>query len=120
MKQPIRYLLSSALLLMGVEAFALNGSQLDQNTINAIKLEELTRKRAALVRQIEIEDAKRGREIADSTYLYVEMINDKQDSLCLELRSQLVTIDLEIEEIRPQRTPLDVIINQFNNLQETK
>ncbi len=119
MRSMIRHLSTIAMMLIATQVYAQNRSPLDQNSINAIKIEELTRKRAALIQQIEKEEAKRGREIADSTYIYMEMVNQRQDSICLELRSQLVAIELQIEEIKPpQANPVETILNQFNNLQQ--
>ena len=44
-------------------------------------------------------------------------MNDRQDSICLELRSQLVDLDLELKELVPDKT-ITKIVEQLNILNQ--
>ena len=66
------------------------------STVTAIKVKELTIRRASLQKQIAVEDGKRNQHIDGITPEMQEAMNDRQDSICLELRSQLVDLDLEL------------------------
>lgn len=60
---------------------------------------ELTLQRNQIKQRIADEDKNRNRQYAGVTPEQMEAINLRQDSLCLELRSQLVSIELELAEI---------------------
>lgn len=90
---------------------------LNDTTVNAIKVKELTMKKTTLEKQIKIEDGKRNQAISGVSVETQEKLNDQQDSICLALRSQLVSIELEIRELTLDKTE-DAIINQFNKLQK--
>lgn len=66
-----------------------------------VKLKELEIKRTNLIKEIKIEDSKRDKSISGVTFETQERLNDKQDSICLDLRSRLVSIELEIKELDP-------------------
>lgn len=68
------------------------------STLMVIKLKSLNVRKAELEKQIKIEDGKRNRTIAGVSPESAERMNIVQDSICLELRSQLVSVNLEIEE----------------------
>ncbi len=70
-----------------------------QSVVNAVKMKELDIKRAALIKQIAIEDKNRNKQEYGVSPERMEIINTKQDSICLELRSKLVAIELEIKEL---------------------
>lgn len=76
--------------------FPLNAGTPDENSA---KSKELNAKKEILVKLIETEDAKRNQSISGVTPETQEMLNDRQDSICLALRSQLLSIKLELEEI---------------------
>ncbi|MBU3853785.1 MAG: hypothetical protein H9789_08230 [Candidatus Paraprevotella stercoravium] len=46
-------------------------------------------------------------------------MNLVQDSICLELRSQLVEIELEIAELTPNKLPAQ-FIQQYNRLRQSQ
>lgn len=107
-------------------AFAQNRPQADEATVNAIKVKELTLKKESLLRKIAAEDAKRDQSINGVAPETQEMLNDRQDSVCLALRSQLVSVNLELKELTadkpvaldPDSPTTIAIINQFNELKE--
>ena len=76
--------------------FPLNAGTPDENSAKSM---ELNAKKEILVKLIETEDAKRNQSISGVTPETQEMLNDRQDSICLALRSQLLSIKLELEEI---------------------
>lgn len=85
------------------------------NTVQAIKIKELNLRKANLQKQIIIEDQKRNQTLSGVTAETQEMLNNKQDSICLELRSQLVSVELELKELVPDQTA-STIANQFRIL----
>lgn len=107
-------------------AFAQNRPQADEATVNAIKVKELTLKKESLLKKIAAEDAKRDQSINGVAPETQEMLNDRQDSVCLALRSQLVSVNLELKELTadkpvaldPDSPTTIAIINQFNELKE--
>lgn len=95
-------------------AYAQNENQ--GGAVQAIKVKELNARKVDLQKQIKIEDQKRNQTFNGVTAETQEMLNDKQDSICLELRSQLVSVELELKELVPDETA-SVIANQLNILQ---
>lgn len=85
------------------------------SAVNKIKIKELTLKKQAIETKIAIEDKKRNAVINGVTVETQETLNDKQDSICLELRSQLVNIKLELKELIPDKSS-KTIAEQYNNL----
>lgn len=88
------------------------------STLTAIKVEELQRKQASLVKRIKIEDAKRDQNTSGVAPETQELLNDRQDSVCLALRSQLVSVELELNELLPDKTS-EAIVNQLNELMQS-
>lgn len=76
-----------------------NTQVLGQATVDAVKLKELNLRRESLQKRIETEDAKRNRHIDGVSAQVQEAADDRQDSLCLALRSQLVDVELELREL---------------------
>ena len=64
-----------------------------------IKIKELKQVEATLKKRIETEDKKRNRNIEGVSETSMEEINQRQDSICLELRSQLVDVQLQVKEL---------------------
>lgn len=89
------------------------------DTATSIKLNSLQNRKESLQKEIKIQDAKRNREIAGVSAATLERMNDKQDSLCLELRSELADVILEIKELS-QDVASPQLINQYNNLVNRK
>lgn len=87
------------------------------STATIIKLRTLNQKKDALNKQIAAEDKKRNQTIDGVSPASMEQINLAQDSICLELRSELVSVELEIKELTPNAA-VNNIIQQFNNLQQ--
>ena len=84
-------------------------------TSASIKIEELKREKNMLENQIVTEDAKRNQSIAGVAPQTLERLNDKQDSLCLEIRSRLLSVELELSELEPDKT-FDIIANQLEKM----
>lgn len=93
---------SLALIIMSLLAFdasAANPSANKNDSIAAVvKLKNLKAKRDKLQKQIAVEDAKRNRQVAGVSPETSEEMNNRQDSICLALRSQLVDLNLQIRE----------------------
>ena len=85
------------------------------STLIALKIKELNARKEALAKQIKTEDAKRNRAVHGVSPETQEILDDKQDSICLALRSQLVAVNLELKELVPDRTTSS-IVNYFNDL----
>ena len=89
----------------------------NDSVMNVVKIKLLTEKKTKLKRQIAIEDAKRNEVVNGVTPEIQEVLNDKQDSICLELRSQLVAVELELKEFVPEDT-VSTIVGQLNLLNQ--
>lgn len=87
--------------------------QKDDSTMIALKIKNLNARKVSLKKQIETEDKKRNRVIAGVDPESLERINDRQDSLCLALRSQLTEVQLELDELVPEKT-IQQLIQQYN------
>lgn len=96
---------------------ALSQTVLDDTTVNAVKVKELSMRKSALEKQILVEDSKRNQNINGIAIETQEMLNDQQDSVCLALRSQLVSVELELKELVPDKT-VEAIVNQYNKLHQ--
>ncbi len=99
--------------------FAQNKVAANDSTKNAKIIKELTLKKEALEKRIAIEDGKRNQSLNGVSEESMEMINDKQDSLCLQLRSDLVTVKLELEEVTPDNT-VSTIVDKLGNMLKNK
>lgn len=71
----------------------------DTITMN-LKLKTLFNKETVLKNKIKEEDGKRNAVYNGVSPETQEMLNDRQDSICLDLRSQLVDVQLEILELK--------------------
>lgn len=91
--------------------------QKGDSTMLALKIKDLNVRKASLQKQIETEDKKRNRVIEGVDPESMELINDRQDSICLALRSQLTDVQLELNELVPDKTVLQ-LIQQYNVLSE--
>ena len=70
-----------------------------------LKMKELSRTEEMLKIKIENEDKKRDAKLKGVSPERMEEINDRQDSVCLALRSQLVETLLKMEELKISITP---------------
>ena len=82
----------------------------DTITMN-LKLKTLFNKETVLKNKIKEEDSKRNAVYNEVSPETQEMLNDRQDSICLDLRSQLVDVQMEILELK--RTNLIHTVTQI-------
>lgn len=101
--------------LVGNDAFAQSTPVLNDSIATNIKLNGLRSKRDKLQKEIKIQDAKRNIQTNGVTPETLEEMNDRQDSVCLALRSELVDVILEIKE-NSVNIPSSVLIQQYNGL----
>ena len=92
--------LKYGILLLAIMSVSTANAQDDKisATANAVKVKELNLKKQQLAQRIAIEDRKRNRHEHGMSPEKQEILNLKQDSICLELRSELVNIECEIKE----------------------
>lgn len=83
----------------------------NNDTIQAIRLKALSTQEESLQKKIQEQDKKRNAAYNDVSTETMEKLNDQQDSICLDLRSQLVTIQLEIAEIKKEN--LKKVLNNW-------
>ena len=74
----------------------------NNDTIQAIRLKALSAQEESIQKKIQEQDKKRNATYNDVSTETMERLNDRQDSICLDLRSQLVTIQLEMAEIKKE------------------
>lgn len=89
----------------------------NDSTLRAIKVQELTKRKAELKKLVEAADRKRNMSEQGVSPETQEMMNDRQDSICLELRSQLTAVELELEEVSPNKAVVSVV-NRLNSLSQ--
>lgn len=81
---------------MTVQAQNKNSSGRDSSEV----VRRLNDKKAELTRLIAAEDRKRDQHIEGVSWEKMKEINERQDSLCLQLRSELNDVDLELKELK--------------------
>lgn len=87
----------------------------NDSTVITTKIRNLKNRKAALQKQIAEEDKKRNVVIEGVSPVTLEARNERQDSICLELRSELATIELELNELAPDSTTVQIAL-LYNNL----
>lgn len=97
------------------DALALSPATRNDSIATTLRLNGLQTKRDKLQNEIKAADAKRNKQITGVSPETLEAMNDRQDSICLALRSELVDVILEIKEISPEVTS-PVLLQQYNNL----
>lgn len=85
----------------------------------AVRLKSLLSKKDIIEKEIKNEDAKRNSQISGVSPETLEMMNNRQDSICLALRSELVDVTLEIKELSPGVVSPQ-LLQQYNNLVNKK
>lgn len=111
----ILYAMTIGMLLFAVECNAQSQTSQNDSTVNAIKIKNLKNRKAALQKQIAVEDKKRNAVIEGVSPETLEKRNERQDSICLELRSELTDVELELKELGADNTTAQ-IAQQYNNL----
>lgn len=101
------------------DALAQNAPSRNDSIAKALKLKGLYAKRDKLQNEIKAQDAKRNRQIAGVAPATLEEMNDRQDSICLALRSELVDVILEIKENTPDVSS-PILLQQYNNILNRK
>lgn len=99
MKSFIFIIFGFLLLNSSLTSFTVKAEQLNDSTLIILKIKDLNHKKEILEKKIKEEDAKRNQPLPGVSQQTREQINDKQDSICLSLRSQLVNINLELKEL---------------------
>ena len=88
------------ILFCSVIGLANASAQTKADTVKVqIKIKELKQAEATLKKRIETEDKKRNRNIEGVSETSMDEMNQRQDSICLELRSQLVDVQLQVKEL---------------------
>lgn len=91
----------------------------NDSVANALRLRNLQAEKQRIEKEIEVEDGKRNVQIAGVSVETLEKINNRQDSICLALRSELVDVVLEIKELSPDAVAPE-LVQQFNNVLHKK
>ncbi|MBO6253799.1 MAG: hypothetical protein J6O49_09155 [Bacteroidaceae bacterium] len=119
----MRNLVISFLMIIGPfclnEARAQSSTTANDSTVNAIKIRNLKAQKESLQKQIAIEDKKRNTVIAGVAVETMERMNEQQDSVCLELRSNLTSVELELKELGADNTTSQ-IAQQYNALRHNQ
>lgn len=113
-------LLMAAMLVMPSQAAGREATTGTDSITTAIRLNTLDKQRQDLQDSIKVADAARNASIDGVSPERMEQINDQQDSLCLALRSRLVSVELEIEEITPDRVPSQLLQQYGDMLQNSQ
>ena len=113
-------LLMAAMLVMPSQAAGREATTGTDSITTAIRLNTLNKQRQDLQDSIKVADAARNASIDGVSPERLEQINDQQDSLCLALRSRLVSVELEIEEITPDRVPSQLLQQYGDMLQNSQ
>ena len=88
------------ILICSVIGLANASAQTKADTVKVqIKIKELKQTEATLKKHIETEDKKRNRNIEGVSEISMNEMNQRQDSVCLDLRSQLVDVQLQVKEL---------------------
>lgn len=98
-------------------AFASAQAVINDSVANALRVRNLKTQIDALNQKITAEDAKRNKVILGVSPSQLEAMNDRQDSVCLELRSQLTDKELELKELTARQTA-ETISQQVSNLRQ--
>ncbi len=107
----------SLVITMGFNLKAQKTNIDDEAMLRAIKIKELNLAKERLQKEIHTEDLKRNRVDDGFPHDVIEVLNDRQDSICLDLRSQLLSINLELRELS-QDTMKKGIIDTFESLNQ--
>ena len=99
----------------GSDLFAQNTPSRNDSIAATLRLHGLKARREKLQQEIKVQDAKRNKQVAGVAPETLEEMNDRQDSVCLALRSQLMEVILEIKEVSPE-VASPALLQQYNQL----
>lgn len=99
----ILLLATICLLFTATKAEAQEAAAQNDSIVTAIKIKNLNKRKASLQKQIAAEDKKRNNVTEGATPETQERRRDRQDSICLQLRSNLVEVELELKELGANR-----------------
>lgn len=105
----------STAIVMAADVQAQDTAQANDSIATALRLNNLQTQKNKLLKDIKAEDAKRNRQILGVNPETLEEINEQQDSVCLALRSELVSVILEIKELSPE-VAISALLQQYNSL----
>lgn len=101
------------ILFCSVIGLANASAQTKTDTVKVqIKIKELKQTEATLKKRIGTEDKKRNRNIEGVSETSMDVINQRQDSVCLELRSQLVDVQLQVKELELSIKPVTTLTTE--------
>lgn len=110
-----------SLFVVGLLSFTTMSAQTKtDSTVAVLKIKEVTQRIASLEKQIAAADQKRNTVVSGVAPETLEAMNDRQDSICLSLRSQLVSAQLELKELipsKPEPTPAQTYSGLIQTLQ---
>ncbi|MCH5311614.1 MAG: hypothetical protein J1E57_06625 [Prevotella sp.] len=101
------------------EAFAQTTVSKNDSITTAIRLNGLQTRKEKLQKEIKLQDEKRNSQITGVSPETIEEMNNRQDSICLALRSELVDVILEIKKIS-QDVSSTQLLQQYHNLLNKK
>lgn len=99
----------------GSDLFAQNTPSRNDSIAATLRLHGLKARREKLQQEIKVQDAKRNKQVAGVAPETLEEMNDRQDSVCQSLRSQLLEVILEIKEVSPE-VASPALLQQYNQL----
>lgn len=101
------------LLFCMVVSWSSASDQTKTDTIKVqVKIKELKQTELSLKKRIGMEDKKRDQHIEGVSEASMRELNERQDSVCLELRSQLVDVQLQVEELEQSIKPVSTLTTE--------
>lgn len=110
-------MLAGALLLASL-SFSASGQDDEtkiDSSVKAFRISELNKLKKSLQEQIAEAESNRNQTAEGVLPETQELLNERQDSVCLVLISRLVSVELELKELVPDKT-MSTIVEQYNVL----
>lgn len=111
----MKYKILFVLALLPALAQAQTQTTRQDSAATALRVKALKTQIEELNKDIAKEDSKRDRTILGVSPEQLEEMNERQDSICLELRSQLTDKELELKELTSDQTAA-ALSQQISNL----
>jgi Na+-translocating ferredoxin:NAD+ oxidoreductase RnfG subunit len=115
-----KLLLVNVLVALTITASAQTATTVNDTITNAIKVSQLIQRKAKIRQLLKVEDSKRNQTYNGVAPETQESLNDRQDSICLELRSQMVEVELELKEVNPDGMLPVATISTHNKINSSK